>query len=155
MPFPSAPLTREGIAEHPRAVRPLHPPALGPRVRPNALKLWREIKEEGYKAVKLGWLAGTCQAFARAARGTEARTAAARRASGGENDLQSPFPSRRGAWWLVEQTEELDDHQQAFVERLCRWCPEAARVQEMALKSSGASSASGKPNRWMLGSMLC
>ena len=32
----------------------------------------------------------------------------------------------------MEQIEDLDDHQRAFVEQLSRLCPEAQRVQEMA-----------------------
>lgn len=37
--------------------------------------------------------------------------------------------SRRGARWLVEQTE---DPQRVFVEQLCGLCPKAERVQELA-----------------------
>src|SRR5215213_11006431 len=43
-----------------------------------------------------------------------------------------PPASRRGAWWLLKQREELSHERRTFVEQLCHLCPEAKRIQEMA-----------------------
>lgn len=40
--------------------------------------------------------------------------------------------SRRAAWWLLKQTEDLPPQRQAFIERLCQLCPQAKEVQRMA-----------------------
>lgn len=95
----------------------------------NALQLWREIKEKGY-----GGQAGMVRRYARRLRAQLAQlTPEHQRARLLEAKTTFEAPSsRRAAWWLVGQTEDLDDHQQAFVEQLSRLCPEAKRVQEMA-----------------------
>jgi transposase len=95
----------------------------------NALQLWREIKEKGY-----GGQAGLVRRYARRLRAQLAElTPEHQRARLLEAKTTFKAPSsRRAAWWLVEQTEDLDDHQRAFIEQLCCLCPEAKRVQEMA-----------------------
>jgi transposase len=95
----------------------------------NALQLWREIKEKGY-----GAQAGMVRRYVRRLRAQLAElTPEQQRARllEGKTTFKAPS-SRRAAWWLVEQIEDLDDHQRAFVEQLSRLCPEAERVQEMA-----------------------
>jgi len=96
----------------------------------NALKLWREIKEKGY-----GGQAGMVRRYARRLRAhlAEPTSEEQQRARLLEAKVTFEAPSsRRAAWWLAGQTEDLDDHQRAFVEQLCRSCPEAERVREMA-----------------------
>jgi transposase len=95
----------------------------------NALQLWREIKEKGY-----GGQAGMVRSYVRRLRAQLAElTLEQQRARLLEVKMTFKAPSsRRAAWWLVEQTEDLDDHQRVFVEQLCGLCPEAKRVQEMA-----------------------
>ena len=95
----------------------------------NALQLWREIKEKGY-----GGQAGMVRRYVRRLRAQLAElTPEQQRARLLEAKTTFKAPSsRRAAWWLVEQVEDLDDHQRAFVEQLSRLCPEAERVQEMA-----------------------
>ena len=40
--------------------------------------------------------------------------------------------SRRAAWWLLKQEEELNSERRAFVEQLCQLCPAAEKVRQMA-----------------------
>ena len=40
--------------------------------------------------------------------------------------------SRRAGWWLQAELEDLNEEQQAFVERLHELCPSAARAVELA-----------------------
>lgn len=95
----------------------------------NALQLWREIKEKGYSGQ-----AGMVRRYARRLRAQLAQLTPERqraRLLEARTTFKTPS-SRRGAWWLVQQTEDLDDQQREFVEQLCSLCPEAERVQEMA-----------------------
>ena len=40
--------------------------------------------------------------------------------------------SRRAGWWLQAELEDLNEEQQAFVDRLRELCPSAARAGELA-----------------------
>ncbi len=44
------------------------------------------------------------------------------------------YPPRRAAWLLSREAAELDTQDQAYVERLCRTCPEVEIVRSLALK---------------------
>ena len=50
---------------------------------------------------------------------------------GAKTTFKAPT-SRRGARWLVNQAEDLTGEQQAFVEQLCRLCPTAREMQQVA-----------------------
>ena len=40
--------------------------------------------------------------------------------------------ARRATWWLLGPTEDLNEEQRAFVEQLCRLCPQMDPVRELA-----------------------
>jgi transposase len=40
--------------------------------------------------------------------------------------------ARRATWWLLAPTEDLNKEQRAFVEQLCRLCPQLDPVRELA-----------------------
>jgi hypothetical protein len=50
----------------------------------------------------------------------------------GANTTFKAPTSKRAAWWLLKQQEDLSPQQQAFIEQVCQLCPEAKEVQQMA-----------------------
>jgi transposase len=94
----------------------------------NALQLWREIKEKGYSGK-----AAMVRRYIRRLRPKLARLRPEQRTQflGAKTTFKAPT-SRRAAWWLVKQTEDLPPEGRAFVEQLCHLCPEAREVQQMA-----------------------
>jgi transposase len=94
----------------------------------NALQLWREIEERGYSGK-----AAMVRRYIRRLRGRLAQLTPEQRTQclGAQTTFKAPT-SRRAAWWLLKQTEDLSPERQAFVERLCHLCPEAKEVQQLA-----------------------
>jgi transposase len=94
----------------------------------NALLLWREIREKGYE--------GKAAMVRRYIRRLRAKLAQLRPEQhtqflGAKTTFKAPT-SRRAAWWLLKQTEDLPPERRTFVEQLCHLCPEAKEVQRMA-----------------------
>lgn len=94
----------------------------------NITQLWREIVEHGYRGqpamvrrymqrlkARLSVLSPTEQA----------------RLLHAETNFQVPS-SRRAAWWLLSESEELTTQEQTFVAQLQRLCPEIAQAQHLA-----------------------
>ena len=94
----------------------------------NAMQLWREIKAKGYSGKE-----GMVRRYIRRLRAKLAQLTPEQRTQflGTKTTFKAPT-SRRGAWWLLEQTEDLPPERQAFVEQLCHLCPEAREVKKMA-----------------------
>ncbi len=94
----------------------------------NAVQLWREIKEKGYEGK-----AAMVRRYARRLRVRLAQLRPEQRVQflGAKTTFKAPT-SRRVAWWLLKQTEDLSPERQAFVEQLCQLCPEAKEVKKMA-----------------------
>jgi hypothetical protein len=93
------------------------------------LQLWRRIKKKGYSG-QGGRSPQVLKASAPHVGTTNAR--AARAILPGAKTTFEPPASRRGAWWLLKQREDLSPERRTFVEQLCHLCPEAKRIQEMA-----------------------
>jgi transposase len=94
----------------------------------NALQLWREIKEEGY-----GGKAAMVRRYVRRLRAKLAELTPEQRTRFlGTRTIFRPPTSRRAAWWLLKQEEELNPERRAFVEQLCHLCPAAEKVRQMA-----------------------
>jgi hypothetical protein len=89
----------------------------------NALQLWREIKEKGYSGK-----AAMVRRYVTRLRARLAQLTLEQRVQflGAKTTFKAPT-SRRAAWWLLKQTEDLPPERQAFVERLCQLCPESER----------------------------
>jgi transposase len=94
----------------------------------NALRLWHEIKEKGYSGK-----AAMVRRYVRRLRARLSQLTLEQRAQflGAKSTFKAPT-SRRAAWWLPKQTEELTPERQAFIEQVCQLCPEAREVQQMA-----------------------
>jgi transposase len=94
----------------------------------NAVQLWREIKEKGYTGKE-----AMVRRYIRRLRGSLSRLTPEQRAQflGARTTFKAPT-SRRAAWWLLKQGDDLPRQRQAFVEQLCQLCPEAKEVQQMA-----------------------
>ena len=100
----------------------------------NALQLWRAMKEEGY-----GGQAGMVRRYVRRLRTQLAELTPEQqhaRLLEAKTTFKAPS-SRRAAWWLVEQTEDLDDHQRVFVEQLKNLAREGDAL--VAISGSGNS----------------
>jgi len=50
----------------------------------------------------------------------------------GTRTIFKPPTSRRAAWWLVKQEDQLSSEHRAFIEQLRHLCPEAKEVQQIA-----------------------
>lgn len=94
----------------------------------NAMQLWREIKAEGYSGKE-----GMVRRYIRRLRAKLAQLTPKQCAQflGAKITFKAPT-SRRAAWWLLKQTEDLPPERQAFVKQLCHLCPETREVRKMA-----------------------
>jgi transposase len=94
----------------------------------NAVQLWREIKERGYSGK-----AAMVRRYVTRLRTRLARLTLEQRTQflGAKTTFKAPT-SRRAAWWLLKQREDLPPERQTFVEQLCQLCPEAKEVKKMA-----------------------
>lgn len=94
----------------------------------NAIRLWREIEALGY-----GGKAAMVRRYARRLRARLRGSTPEQRAAFLANAKTFKAPSaRRATWWLLRSTEDLDKEQRAFVEQLCRLCPQTDPVRELA-----------------------
>ena len=94
----------------------------------NAIQLWREIEALGY-----GGKAAMLRRYARRLRARLRGLTPEQRATFLAEAKTFEAPSaKRATWWLVGPTEELDKEQWAFVEQLCRLCPQTEPVRELA-----------------------
>ena len=94
----------------------------------NALQLWREIREKGY-----GGKAAMVRRYVRRLRAKLAGlTPEQRTCFLGIRTIFKVPTSKRAAWWLLKQEEELSSECRAFVEQLCRLCPAAEKMRQMA-----------------------
>jgi transposase len=94
----------------------------------NAMQLWREIKAEGYSGKE-----AMVRRYIRRLRAKLAQLTLEQRTQflGAKTTFKAPT-SRRGAWWLLKQMEDLPPDRQACVEQLCQLCPKAREVKKMA-----------------------
>lgn len=94
----------------------------------NAIQLWREIKALGY-----GGEVAMVRRYARRLRARLTGSTPEQRAALLANAKTFEAPSAgRATWWLLGPTEELDEEQRAFVEQLCRLCPQTEALRELA-----------------------
>jgi len=94
----------------------------------NAIHLWREIEALGY-----GGKVAMVRRYARRLRAGLMGSTPEQRASSLANAKTFKAPSaRRATWWLLGPTEDLDKEQRAFLEQLCRLCPQTDLVRELA-----------------------
>jgi transposase len=94
----------------------------------NAIQLWREIEALGY-----GGKVAMVRRYARRLRARLRGSAPEQRATFLANAKAFKAPSaRRATWWLLGPTEDLNEEQRAFVEQLCRLCPQMGSVRELA-----------------------
>ena len=94
----------------------------------NAIQLWREIEALGY-----GGKVAMVRRYARRLRARLTGSTPEQRAAFLANAKTFKAPSvKRATWWLVGPTEDLDKEQRAFVEQLCRLCPQMDPVRELA-----------------------
>jgi transposase len=94
----------------------------------NAHQLWRELQACGYEG-KVGMV----RRYIRRLRSGLAELSPEQQVTflGTKAAFKAPT-SRRAGWWLQAELEDLDEEQQAFVERLRELCPSAARAGELA-----------------------
>jgi transposase len=94
----------------------------------NAIQLWREIEALGY-----GGKVAMVRRYARRLRARLTGSTPEQRAASLADAKTFKAPSaRRATWWLLRPTEDLDKEQRAFVEQLCRLCPQTDPVRELA-----------------------
>lgn len=94
----------------------------------NAIQLWREIEALGY-----GGKAAMVRRYARHLRSRLRDSTPEQRAAFLADAKTFKAPStRRATWWLLGSTEDLDKEQWAFVEQLCRLCPQMDPVRELS-----------------------
>jgi transposase len=94
----------------------------------NAIQLWREIEALGY-----GGKVAMVRRYARRLRARLTGSTPEQRAAFLANAKTFKAPSvKRATWWLLGPTEDLDKEQRAFVEQLCRLCPQMDPVRELA-----------------------
>jgi len=94
----------------------------------NAIQLWREIEALGY-----GGKVAMVRRYARRLRARLTGSTPEQRAAflGNAKTFKAPS-AKRATWWLLGPTEDLDKEQRAFVEQLCRLCPQTDPVRELA-----------------------
>jgi transposase len=94
----------------------------------NAMQLWREIEALGY-----GGKVAMVRRYARRLRARLTGSTPEQQAAllGNTKTFNAPS-ARRATWWLLGATENLDKEQRAFVEQLCRLCPQIDLVRELA-----------------------
>jgi transposase len=95
----------------------------------NAIQLWREIEALGYGG-KVAMVRRYARRLRARLRGSTPEQQGAFLASA--ETFKAPS-ARRATRWLLGPTEDLDEEQQIFVEQLCRLCPQADLVRELAL----------------------
>lgn len=94
----------------------------------NALQLWREIAERGYIGK-----AAMVRRYVMRLRKRMANLAPDERVRLLRSDMSFKTPSaKRARWWLIGSAEDLTAEQEAFIEQLCRLCPDVERTQDLA-----------------------
>lgn len=94
----------------------------------NALQLWREITEQGYSGK-----AAMVRRYVMRLRKRMTNLTQAERRRLLRSDMSFKAPSaKRARWWVVGSAEDLTAEQEAFIEQLCRLCPDAKRARDLA-----------------------
>jgi hypothetical protein len=106
------------------------------------LQLWRAIKKKGYSG-QGGLSPQVLKASAPQVGTTDAR--AARAIFPGAKTTFEPPASRRGAWWLLKQREDLSPERRTFVEQLCQPVSSSEKDTGDCARLSEESSVSGGP----------
>src|SRR5207248_8827268 len=88
----------------------------------NASALWREVRAQGYT----GGLSAFRSHLARW------RTPDPRQVSRSMAPAARPVSVRQATWLLLKDPAELDLSERAYVDVLCRCCPEADRARSLA-----------------------
>ncbi len=113
----------------------------------NATQLWREIAAPGY-----GGKAAMVRRYVRRLR-VRTRALGVKQQSeiqGTAVDFKSPS-SRRAAWWLIKEVDDLTAGEQLFVEQLSELCPEAGKIKELAqsFRRMIGQREAGKFDEWL------
>ena len=95
----------------------------------NATRLWREISAQGY-----GGKAGMIRRYIKRLRVRTKALGVKRELEiqSAADNFRSPS-SRRAAWWLIRESEDLTADQQMFVDQLIGLCPDIGRIKDLAV----------------------